>query len=86
MTSSSQRPYFLWDYNLTDADIKKIIRGGNEVEKQWMIGRILTSARYQDIWKYLTINDIVSEFPNLRLRPGVKQAWQRALNTWGYDV
>lgn len=81
-----QTPYFLWDYDLTEEQVKGIVRGKNDVERRWILGRILTSARYDDVWKYVTIDDIVSELPKLRLRPGVEQAWRRALTVWGYRV
>lgn len=79
-------PYFIWDYDLTDAQIHAILRGKNEVEKRWLIGRILTHAYYQDIFKYLTISDIVHYFSRLSLPKAVKSAWQRALQAWGYHV
>jgi len=79
-------PYFLWDYDLTKDQIHAILRGDNEVEKLWLTARILTHARFEDIWKYLTLQDIVKIFPKLRLSQKVKQDWQRALNVWGYHV
>ncbi len=79
-------PYFIWDLELTDKQIHAILNGSNEVEKKWLIGRILSHARYNDIFKYLTVTDIVHYLPKLSLRPFVKQAWQRALNVWGFHV
>lgn len=84
--TSTTRPYFIWDYDLTDEDVRRILHGTNDVEKEWMFGRILTSARFEDIWSYVTLKDVVDMFPKLRMRPVVKRAWQRALNVWGYDV
>lgn len=80
------KPYFLWDYDLTEAQIHDILRGDNEVEKLWLIGRIMTHAKFEDIWQYLSPRDIIKVFPKLRLTPKAKQNWQRALNTWGYHV
>lgn len=81
-----QTPYFLWDYDLTDTQIHVILKGKNEVEKRWLIGRILSHAHYKDIFKYLTIDDIVSFFPKLSLPLTVRNAWRRALQVWGYHV
>ena len=80
------RPYFIWDYNLNEQQIRAILRGDNEIEKSWLIARIITNAKFADIWKYLSLEDIVRVFPKLRLRPKIKQAWQHALNVWGYHV
>lgn len=80
------RPYFIWDYDLTEKRIKEILRTGNETEKLWLAGRILTNARFEDVWDYLNVKEIVELFPKLRLRPDIRQAWKRALNVWGYHV
>jgi len=82
----SVRPYFIWDYDLTEERIHAILRGNNEVEKLWLTGRIITHAKFEDIWQYLTLEDIVKVFPKLRLPPKSRQDWQRALNVWGYHV
>lgn len=79
-------PYFLWDYNLSDKQIKAILHGSNETEKRWLAARILSHAKFEDVWKYLTISDIVQIFPKLLLPQRTKKAWQRALTVWGYHV
>ena len=80
------KPYFLWDYDLSENQIHKILHGNNEVEKLWLITRIITHAKFEDIWQYLTLEDIVRVFAKLRLPLKSKQNWQRALNVWGYHV
>lgn len=78
--------YFLWDYDLTKDQVKAILHGTNETEKLWLISRIMTHAKFDDIWHYLHLKDIVKVFPKLRLPSRIKQNWQRALNVWGYHV
>lgn len=80
------RPYFLWDYDLTEDQVRKILHGDNKLDRKWLMARILTNAHFNDVWKYLTLKDIVTEFPYLRMRPQIKESWQRALNIWGYHV
>lgn len=82
----SQRPYFLWDYDITEEEVREIIRGGNEVEKAWVITRILEYARWEDIWRYLTVDDIRNNFERLRFRwPQVRDLWAYALKVWSDD-
>lgn len=76
------RPYFLWDYDLTEQDVRRILRGDNEVEKQWLLTRLLESARFEDIWKYTTLVQIKQAFPSLQLKKPVKDAWAHALSVW----
>lgn len=80
---NTDRPYFIWDYDLTDADVRRILRRGNEVEKIWMMSRILESAKLNDVWSYLTLNQVKQVFPNLRLKKPVREAWAHALDVWG---
>ena len=51
-----------------------------------MMSRILTNAAYEDVWKYLKLEDVVREFSKLRMRAQTTDAWRHALSVWGYDV
>lgn len=86
MKQKSKRPYFLWDYDLTEDDVRRILHGKNEVEKIWMMSRILSSATYNDVWKYLRLKEVVEWFPKLRMRKEMFHAWKHALTVWGYHV
>jgi hypothetical protein len=77
-----KRPYFLWDYDLSEDDVRAILRGPNETEKIWMMSRILESAKYGDIWKYVNLAQVREMFPRLRLKPPIRRAWERALYAW----
>jgi hypothetical protein len=82
--ASNQRPYFFWDYDLTESDVKQILREGEPLEKAWVIVRILEYAKWKDIWDYLTPADIRQHFDLLRFRrPQDKELWSYALNRWG---
>lgn len=82
----NKRLYWLWDYDLTGKQVREILAGKNETEKIWMTGRILSSAHFKDVWRYLSIKDILNIFPKLQVRPEVKDNWQQALTVWGYHV
>jgi hypothetical protein len=82
--AANQRPYFFWDYDLTEADVQQILREGEPHEKAWVITRILEYAKWNDIWHYLTPTDIHQNFDLLRFRrPQDKELWAYALNRWG---
>ncbi|OGG22130.1 hypothetical protein A3D03_02095 [Candidatus Gottesmanbacteria bacterium RIFCSPHIGHO2_02_FULL_40_13] len=80
--SDSKRPYFLWDYDLTEEDVRKILRGENETEKIWMMSRILESASFDDVWKYVTLHEVRAMFPKLKLKRPIREAWSYALTVW----
>lgn len=75
-------PYFLWDYDLTEKDVIKILRSKNNQEKFWITTRILESAKYEDIWRFLSLKEIKEIYPHLTLKKPVKDAWDYALSVW----
>lgn len=81
--TSSDRPYFLWDYNLNEKQVQTIITKGDETSRRFLITRILESANYDDVWKYIQLSDLVKVFPQLKLKKPVYRAWEYALKTWG---
>ncbi len=82
----SKKLYFLWDYDYTEKDVIRLLKEGNEYTRRWLVGRILANAKFDDVWKYLTVKEVISIFPKLRMRDVIKQAWERAFKAWGYHV
>jgi uncharacterized protein (DUF433 family) len=80
-----QRPYFIWDYDLTEADVRAIMRGDDEEQKAWLAARLLESARYEDIWQYISLAELYNIFPKLQLKPQVRAAWEFALSVWATE-
>lgn len=71
-----------WDYNLTEREIIKKLKGGTDEEKAWVIGRIIEHLPYGKIWKYITLNELQAVFPKLHLREENKKIWDYALSLW----
>lgn len=80
-----RRPYFIWDYDLTDTDVRVILRGDNEEQKAWLVARLLESARYEDVWGYISLVELRAIFPKLQLKPQVRAAWEFALLVWAAE-
>ena len=81
------RPYFFWDYDITDEQVRSILRNGTVAEKAWVISRILQYAKWEDIWHYLTLADIRQNLEYLRFRhPGDRELWDYALERWSQHV
>ncbi len=83
LTQPGQRPYFFWDYEITDEEIRRILRDGIPSEKAWIISRILEYAKWDDIWRYLTLVDIRDNFAKLHFRwRQDRELWAYALDRW----
>lgn len=80
-----QRPYFIWDYDLTDTDVRTILGGDDENQKAWLVARLLESARYEDIWQYISLAELRAIFPKLQLKSQVRAAWEFALLVWATE-
>jgi len=76
-------PYFLWDYDLTENKVRKILKKGDESSRRWLMARILESAKFKDVWQYLTLEEVKKTFPYLNLKKPIRKAWQRAFKAWG---
>ncbi len=83
VSQTHKRPYFFWDYNLSDEEVRRILRSGTSSEKAWIITRILEYAKWDDIWRYLTVADIRENFAHLRFRrPQDRDLWAYTLDRW----
>jgi hypothetical protein len=81
--TTGQRPYFFWDYEITDDEVRAILRDGEPFDKAWVISRILEHATWDDIWRYLTVIDIRTNFESLHFRRSQDQElWAYALDRW----
>lgn len=80
--SARERPDFIWDYDLTDAEFRALLASGDERDTAWAIARLLEAARWDDIWKYVTLAQVREWFPRLKLRREVRAAWAHALEVW----
>jgi hypothetical protein len=83
----SKRPSFLWDYDLSEYEVREILdQLGLSDKKKWLIERILTQARFSEIFSYLDVKAIQSALPYLRLDPKIRERWQHSLQRWGCYV
>jgi hypothetical protein len=82
-----ERPYFIWDYDFSEEKIREMVRGDNDYYKTWAVGRILQYARWDDIWSYLTLDDVRECFDQIAWRfPFIKEMWAYALEVWDQDA
>ncbi|MCX7706882.1 MAG: nucleotidyl transferase AbiEii/AbiGii toxin family protein [Anaerolineae bacterium] len=85
-TSGRERLYFFWDYDLSEADVRRILAGDDPVDRAWVISRLLNVARWEDIWQYITLDDIRAHWELLRFRtPYLQEAWAHALEVWSRE-
>jgi hypothetical protein len=89
-TKIKARPYFIWNVDLSEEDVRAILAGERgELEQAQMMAHIMQNARFADIWLYVRPMDIVAHWPLVHrmLWPQEsKELWVWALRMWGHDV
>lgn len=86
MQDKVKKPYFLWDYNLSENQVREIIHSGNETTRNWILSRIFESARFEDVWEYINLKSAIEAFPKLKLKAPIRNAWTNAFHSWGYNL
>jgi hypothetical protein len=77
------RPYFLWDVDVTEEELRQRLQTSDaDARAQWQ-ACILREARYDDVWRYLTLEEILRDWPDIRRHLGRRRAfWEYLLRAW----
>jgi hypothetical protein len=76
-------PYFLWDQPMTVADVRRILKEGNDGQKFHLIGKIMREARDRDVWKFTTPREVLDNWGKISKYLGRRRAfWEFMLATW----
>lgn len=80
------RPYFLWDVDISEAELRDRLRHPDSaIRAQWQ-GRVLREARYPDVWRYLTLDEILRDWDLIERHLGRRRAfWRWLIDGWRED-
>lgn len=80
------RPYFLWDVPVTEAQLRQRLRHPDpDTRAQWQ-AVIMREARYDDVWTYLTLDEVLRDWPDIQRHLGrMRGFWVYLLNGWRKD-
>jgi hypothetical protein len=79
------RPYFLWsdDDRVTDAELRTKLRSSDVHERALWEGRVLREARFRDVWKYVTLQQVLADWQYLERHLGRRRDfWRFTLDGW----
>jgi len=71
------RPYFLWDRDLSWREFRDLVGGPELGRSAWAVARLLDHARWGDVWRLATPDQVRRELPNIRVRHAA--AWKDIL-------
>ena len=71
--------YFFPDREVTAAELRRLLDEGTAGERAWAISHLLRYAQWDDIWTYVSRDEVREVFPDLDLPENLRQAWGRML-------
>jgi hypothetical protein len=71
--------YFFPDQEVTLGQLREVLEQGSRERRAWAISHMLRYAVWDDIWAYVSREEVREIFPALELPDNLRQAWGRML-------
>ncbi len=71
--------YFFPEREISDAELRALLKDGPRAERAWAVSQMLRYAQWEDIWTYVTRDEVRELFPELDLPENLRVAWARML-------
>ena len=80
------RPYFLWNEDLTVADLRRLLSGEDQAERLRLLTILLREARDVDVWEFVSPREVADALPQVAHRLGRRRAfWEFLIEGWRRD-
>jgi len=70
---------FIPEREMTAAELRRLLAEGSRETRAWAVTRLLLYADWDEIWRYVTRDEVAELFPELDLPPALRSAWARML-------
>ena len=83
---SPDRPWFLWDIEVSAAELRDRLRQADpDARAQWQ-ARVLREARFSEVWEWLTLDEILRDWRDIERHLGrMRPFWEFLLRGWRAD-
>jgi hypothetical protein len=71
--------YFFPDRRVTADELRGILTQGTTDQRAWAVSHLLRYAQWDDIWTYVSREEVREIFPALDLPENLRSAWARML-------
>ena len=86
LSRGDSRPYFLWDEDVSIAELKTVMIAGPEPERLRLLGKMLREARDIDVWQFVSPEEVARALPKLGRRLGRRRSfWEFLIQGWRAD-
>ncbi|MBI5851361.1 MAG: hypothetical protein HZB39_10110 [Planctomycetes bacterium] len=80
------QPYFIWDVPITVRELKDILAGEDDATTALWTARVMREARYPDVWRFLTLDQVVRRHSRAERHLGRRRRfWKFLLEGWRAD-
>ena len=84
LVDAAGRPYFLWDSDMTLSEFERRLREENPEGRAYLVGKLMRQAKPDDVFTFVTVDDIVELWPRLERYLGRQRPfWRWLLGFWG---
>ena len=80
--AAGKRPWFLWDYDITEEQAQEILSHAPFEQRKWLLARMLERLKPQELLHYVSLEVIEQALPHLRLDEKLKRHWKEAIELW----
>lgn len=71
--------YFFPEEEITAPKLRELLERGSSQERAWAISHLLRYAEWDDIWMYVSREEVRDIFSELELPDSLRAAWARML-------
>ena len=79
---ATRRPWFLWDYDLTEAQVHELLTHAPFEQRKWLLGRMLERLGPAEIVRYVSLGALRQALPRLRLAENIRRHWEETIDLW----
>ncbi|MBI4003552.1 MAG: hypothetical protein HY353_00855 [Candidatus Omnitrophica bacterium] len=76
------RLWFLWDYDLTEAEVRELLTHAPFEQRRWLLARMLERLGPEELVKYVSLKAVRRALPHLRLDEKIRRHWEEAVALW----
>jgi hypothetical protein len=78
-TENSRSLDFFPDQDVSELRARSILQNGSREERIWVISHLLSFAQWDDIWTYVSRDEVRELLMSLELPENLRAAWARML-------
>ena len=71
--------YFFPDEEIGADRVREILAGDDDERRIWVVSHLLRYAQWDDIWEFVSRDEVRALFPRLELSDNLRAAWAKML-------